>query len=306
MLGFQLWSTNRDDHFGRVQQRLKMSRKSESDLHRVEDRDVEDLPGEDFHRKLFESLDAACKETGQIIHDVHKDKHFAADYELVMPRVQQAALRCTATMEKAESLCRAMEHRIVALHAESQELEAREELLRQEQDAVSTRGHELYWRGNCREMERNLGESFIARERCLSVEGARSFRDEVSEKLLRTADLLRVAELRTCSLDSQLHATMKLMGQTLEKWRMARGEWVDALDNLTQLQRDKILEWLTSSEPRSEAQQQLGEQTVDYLYLLQQERHLAGSGVAERAGHVHFQRLPRLRSRLQPQAAEAV
>lgn len=43
-------------------------------------------------------------------------------------------------------------------------------------DAVSTRGHELYWRGNCREMERNLGESFIARERCLSVEGARSFR----------------------------------------------------------------------------------------------------------------------------------
>lgn len=39
----------------------------------------------------------------------------------------------------------------------------------------------------------------------------------------------------------------KLMGQTLEKWRMARGEWVDALDNLTQLQRDKILEWLTSS-----------------------------------------------------------
>lgn len=32
--------------------------------------------------------------------------------------------------------------------------------------------------------------------------------DEVSEKLLRTADLLRVAELRTCSLDSQLHATM--------------------------------------------------------------------------------------------------
>lgn len=44
----------------------QQSRKSESDLHRVEDRDVEDLPGEDFHRKLFESLDAACKETGQV------------------------------------------------------------------------------------------------------------------------------------------------------------------------------------------------------------------------------------------------
>nr|KAG5689833.1 hypothetical protein BaRGS_029311 [Batillaria attramentaria] len=65
----------------------------------------------------------------------------------------------------------------------------------------------------------------------------------------------------------------KDLSQSLEKWRQTRSEWVETLDNLLILQTDRIRAWLQGSV--TEEERQLGERTLEYLQLSQQERHLS-------------------------------